>query len=238
MVEAPCWAPELPPTIDELITDDGEPMETNRHRQQMNLLIEILEHHWRDRTDTFVSGNMFVYFSLAQVRKNQFRGPDFFAVTGTEKGDRKAWVTWLEGGKLPDVVIELLSESTAANDRGEKKRLYEQVWRLPEYFLFDPWTGELEGYRMATHGFVPIAREESGRLPSTQLGLELGVWRGEVAGTSADWLRWFSQTGELLPMKDEIIQAEIARAEAETARAEDLARQLADYQRKHGPLSS
>jgi hypothetical protein len=48
----------------ELITDDGEPMESAWHRSQMNLLIEVIRYHWRDRTDYYVGGNMFIYYSL------------------------------------------------------------------------------------------------------------------------------------------------------------------------------
>ncbi|MBM4258323.1 MAG: Uma2 family endonuclease [Deltaproteobacteria bacterium] len=96
----------LPPTQDELPCDDGEPMETARHRQQMFLLLETL-HPWLDqRSDGYAGGNMFLYFSLAQVRHQDFRGPDFFAVLGVPKGERKSWVVW-EEGKGPDVIIEL-----------------------------------------------------------------------------------------------------------------------------------
>ena len=67
---------------------------------------------------------MFVYFSTAQLKNQDFKGPDFFAVLGVPKGERKSWVTW-EEGKAPDVVIELLSESTAQIDKTEKKQIYQ-----------------------------------------------------------------------------------------------------------------
>ena len=127
-----------PPTVDELVTTDGEPMESNRHRLQMNLLVDTLDIYWADRQDVFVGGNMFLYFSVVQAKKNDFRGPDVFVVQDTVRRDRKAWVVWEEGGKLPDLIVELLSESTAAEDRGRKKRIYGQVLKIPEYILFDP----------------------------------------------------------------------------------------------------
>ena len=55
--------PEPPPTADELPGDDGLPMETARHREQMNLLIETLDAHWAERDDVCVGGNMFLYIS-------------------------------------------------------------------------------------------------------------------------------------------------------------------------------
>jgi len=59
-----------------------------------------------------------------------------FVVLATEKKDRRSWAIWDEGGKYPNVVIELLSSSTARTDKGAKKILYQDVWRLPEYYWF------------------------------------------------------------------------------------------------------
>jgi Uma2 family endonuclease len=115
----PLQFPRRPPSSAELICDDGEPMETGRHHEQMVLLIRSLRHAWRDRSDFYVGGNMFLYFSEAQARNNDFRGPDFFVVLGTTQRERRAWVVWEEEGKAPDVILELLSESTEHVDRGE-----------------------------------------------------------------------------------------------------------------------
>ena len=76
---------------------------------------------------------MFVYFSLAQVRNQAFRGPDFFVVLDVSPRERKSWVVWQEG-KGPDVVIELLSDSTAAHDKGEQKIIYQNALRVLEYY--------------------------------------------------------------------------------------------------------
>ena len=103
-------------------------METERHRLQMELLINSLKPWLEQREDGYVGGNMFVYFSLAQVRHQDFKGPDFFAVLGVPKGERKSWVVW-EEGKGPDVVIELLSNSTAELDKTDKKQVYQNVQR-------------------------------------------------------------------------------------------------------------
>ncbi|MDY7016157.1 MAG: Uma2 family endonuclease, partial [Cyanobacteriota bacterium] len=113
----------LPPTQDELPCDDGIPMETQRHRDQLEILTNALVPWLAARDNGYVGGNMFVYFSLEQARNQDFRGPDFFAVLGVPKGERKSWVVWQEG-KAPDIVIELLSPSTAQRDKDEKKRIY------------------------------------------------------------------------------------------------------------------
>jgi hypothetical protein len=48
------------PTEDDLPCDDGEPMETLRHRLQMELLIHSLDPWTRACGDCFVGGNMFL----------------------------------------------------------------------------------------------------------------------------------------------------------------------------------
>jgi Uma2 family endonuclease len=59
-------------------------------------------------------------------------------VKQTDKRPRNSWVVWEENGKYPDLIIELLSDSTANVDRGLKKALYQDHFRTPEYFLFAP----------------------------------------------------------------------------------------------------
>ncbi len=94
--------PEMPPT--DLIFDDGEPLESNRHRVGMNLLIRSLNQHFANRNDFFAGGNMFIDFSRLQARNRDFRGPDFFAVFNIDGSyPRQAWIVWEEAGRYPDV---------------------------------------------------------------------------------------------------------------------------------------
>jgi Uma2 family endonuclease len=81
-----------PPRGEDLPHGDGEPMETQRHVEQMLLLIRTLKDAWRDRSDVFVGGNMFIYFSELQAKRNDFRGPDVFVVMDTVRRERKSWV--------------------------------------------------------------------------------------------------------------------------------------------------
>ena len=210
----------LPPTQDELPCDDGVPMETQRHKLQMDLLMETLQPWLAERDNGYVGGNMFLYYSLAQVRNREFMGPDVFAVVGVPKGERKSWVVW-EEGKGPDVVIELLSESTAEYDKTEKKRLYEAQVRVPEYFWFDPFNPkDWAGFRLQGGYYQPLMLDVDGALPSQRLGLRLVRWSGSYQDVEATWLRWMTAEGTLLPTKDELREQEFQRAEQEFQRAE------------------
>ena len=78
----------------------------------------------------FQAISLVIHRRLQQVRHQDFRGPDFFAVLGVPKRERKSWVVWQEG-KGPDVVIELLSESTAAQDKEALLARYQERFGAP-----------------------------------------------------------------------------------------------------------
>jgi Uma2 family endonuclease len=226
---------ELPPTEDELPYDDGMPMESQRHVVQLQLLMDPLRLYWTDRHDVFVGGNMFVYFSLDHVRNQDFRGPDFFVALGVPKRERKSWVVWQEG-KGPDVVIELLSDSTAARDKGEKKLIYQDRLRVPEYCWFDPFSGEFAGFTLRDGVYVPIAMDAQERLFSQQLDLVLVQWEGIYQDLHARWLRWATVTGVLLPTPQEALEQEQQRAAEAQQRALALETLLARYRERFGDI--
>lgn len=114
----------------------------------MILLLNCLNWCWRDRQGFYVTGNSTIYYSPRQRKSEDFRGPDFFVVLGTERKPRKSWVVWQEGGKYPNVIIEILSESTATTDRELKKQIYQDIFRTPDYFWFDLETQESAGFHL------------------------------------------------------------------------------------------
>ncbi|MCF4970732.1 Uma2 family endonuclease [Nostoc sp. CMAA1605] len=205
MSETTLAAPDiqLPPTQLELPYDDGVPMESARHKAQMDLLIDALIPWLEQREDGFVGGNMFVYYSLAQVRNKDFKGPDFFIVLGVPKGERRSWVVW-EEGKAPDVVIELLSPSTASTDKNEKMLIYQNQMRVSEYFWYDPFNSDdLAGFSLQKGVYLSINPNNQNQLVSQSLQLGLQLWQGNYKGIEATWLRWANLAGELLPTPEE-----------------------------------
>ncbi|HEY9741171.1 MAG TPA: Uma2 family endonuclease [Coleofasciculaceae cyanobacterium] len=198
------WEPPMPPT--DLIFDDGEPLETNRHRLAMNTLIRSLQQAWADRNDFFTGGNMFIYYSSAQARNRDFRGPDFFAVLDIDGSyPRQGWVVWEEGGRYPDVIVELMSSSTAEVDTGVKKTIYEQVFKTRNYFVFDPFNpNSLQGWHLdANQRYQPLEPNEQGWLWCQTLGFWLGTWEGTIDREPAVWLRLYDQAGNLVPLPEE-----------------------------------
>jgi Uma2 family endonuclease len=202
-------------------------METERHKKQMDLLIYSLQ-PWLSQQPAggYVGGNMFVYYSPDQVRNEDYKGPDVFVVLGVPTVERLSWVVWDEG-KGPDVVIELLSDSTATNDKTDKKTIYQDQLQVPEYFWYDPFNSkDLAGFRL-TNGVYRKMKPQHGRLLSQRLGLSLVRWRGIYQGVSATWLRWATPTGELLLLSEEA-EKQRADAEAEARRQAEQRAQAAE----------
>jgi Uma2 family endonuclease len=213
--------PKPPPRGKDLPCDDGEPMETARHRMQASVLLDSLHHAWRDRHDFYAAANMGVYFSETQARKNDFRAPDLYVVVDTERHERRSWVAWEEDGRLPDVVVELISESTEAVDRGIKKDIYARVWHAATYVIYDPWTAQLDVYRLdARRRYERIEPDEKGDHPCEVLGLSLRMVTSKVDDVEAPWLRWVDERGHVLPLPAERADEAVARADAERTRAD------------------
>jgi Uma2 family endonuclease len=219
---------ELEETVSSPPTDlysDEPPVETDRHLQQIILFLECLNWWWRDRDDFYASGNLTIYYSQKKIKTRDFRGPDFFVVLGTERRPRKSWTVWDEEGKYPNVIVEVLSNSTANIDKGLKQQLYQDTFRTPDYFWFDPDTLEFAGFHLLDGQYQPLQPDTGGRLWSQQLQLLLGVHDQK--------LRFFTLEGQLIPSPREAAEAESqqkelaqAQAEREAQRAEQLAAKL------------
>ena len=230
----PPFPPRSLPGASELPWEDGEPMESDRHLEQMVLLRHSLGDHAAQPADAarpdgparaqlYVGGNMFVYFSPRQLKGEHFRGPDVFVVLGAQSHERLSWVLW-EELKMPDVVIEITSPSTRAVDHGVKKDIYAREWKTACYVLYDPVTHEIEGYRLhpGKRRYVRITPDANGDVEVAVLGLKLGlrdVRLSSQCGPPA--LRWLWPDGRIVPLRAE---REAERADEATRRAGESAR--------------
>ncbi|MDD1416816.1 Uma2 family endonuclease, partial [Dolichospermum sp. ST_con] len=174
-------------------------------------LIKSLKWLWKERTDFYAVGNLSIYYSPHQKKSEDVRGPDFFVVLGTERKTRKSWVVWEENGKYPHVIVEILSPTTAKTDRETKKLLYQDTFRTPDYFWFDPYTLEFAGFNLISGKYQPLQPNEKGHLWSEELGLYLGIYEG--------LLRYFTSSGILVPTPEESAEMEATRAAMEAEKA-------------------
>jgi Uma2 family endonuclease len=210
-------------------TGDGKPVaETPIHRDNLLDGVKTLELFFADDPLVYVSGNMFVYYEKGNPRKHV--APDEFVALGVPKEKRRdAYLVWLEP-RGPNVVIELTSKSTRNEDLKKKKAIYQDKMPVPEYFLFDPreeyLKPSLQGYRLRDGVYVPIESID-GRLPSTELGLELE--------RSGEWLRFYDPASDrwIPTLQERVFAEEAAREHAEQLRKhERMARERAEAERE------
>ena len=213
---------EMPQSVDVIVPpgdlySDEPTLETDLHLRQMLALITSLEWLWQDRQDFYASGNLTIYFSPKQIKSQDFRGPDFFVVLDTERRLRKSWVVWEEDGKYPNLIVEVLSNSTAKADRGIKKQIYQDIFRTPEYFWIDPDSLEFAGFVLMAGEYQPMEPNEAGYFWSRQLHLYLGIHENQ--------LRFFTPEGDLV-----LTPAEAAKASQEEAQEAQQQAQQAQQQ--------
>ena len=202
---------------------DEPQLESDLHCEQIDSLIRLIR--WlfrpgtdRSRTDVYIAGNLTIYYSPNQKKSEFFRGPDIFVVLGTSPEPRRSWTVWEEENRYPNVIIELLSPSTAQVDRTEKKSIYQSIWQVPDYFWFDPDRLEFRGFSLVEGSYQPIVPTSEGWLWSQELGVYLGI--------SNNRLRLFSFDGQMIPFPEEAAEQRAERAEAKLARWAEKLREM------------
>ena len=194
-IAVPSWV-SLPDEDDEWWSDEPQ-MESTLHMEQISLLIACLKWWWQERSRFFVAGNISIYYEKKQKKKgsHRFSGPDFFLVKDVSGHPRKSWMVWRENNRFPDLIIEILSTSTANVDRTDKKSLYQNTFKTPEYFWFHPWTLELAGFKLVNGKYQSIPANARGHLWSAELDLFVGIHENQ--------LRFFTPAGDLVPISQE-----------------------------------
>ncbi len=192
---------------------DGQPMaETYPNVLQMLDLLFVLQHLFDMQgrgPRTSVGANQFVYYNRYNGRDNI--SPDVYVIFDHPTPTPPSWKTWIEG-KFPDVVFEITSPSTQAQDLsdapGGKRRLYAELGAR-EYYIYDPqqvMRPSLLGYEARAGRMEPLSATPGGGIMSPLLGAELRpMAMGETAERMAGvWLRVIDpRTGEPIPTAEE-----------------------------------
>ena len=126
---------------------DGKPMADNTEQFRWIVTFkESLEVLFGDAPDVFVAGNILWY--PVEKRPKIRQGPDVLVAFGRPKGPRGSYQQWEEGGVAPQVVFEVLSPGNRVVEMTRKREFY-QRYGVEEYYVYIPWTGELEGWLRA-----------------------------------------------------------------------------------------
>ena len=133
-------------TLPDVFYEEPEPVEDGMQQERpIDRIGHLLRQRYEDQPDVFISGGVFVSYDVTDG--NRRVKPDLFIAfdvdnTGIRENLPNFWI-W-EIGKVPDFVMEVASPSTAANDLGWKRELYQRL-QIQEYWRFDPTGGRLYG---------------------------------------------------------------------------------------------
>jgi Uma2 family endonuclease len=225
-------AVDITPDIQCLVTEDETPVDNLPSEKQQRLLTEPLYSAWTgpgEGRPFLAAANVGIF---AQAR-NPAIVPDMFLSLDVEvaadwwRKEHRAYFVW-EFGKLPELVLEIVSNTEGEED-GEKKRRYARM-RIGYYVIYDPqrqvMSDVLTVYKLDD---LVYKRQETARFPSLRLGLTL--WEGVFEGKHDTWLRWTDEHGVLIPTGKEQAEQERQRTEQERQRAEQE-RQRAEQERQ------
>jgi Uma2 family endonuclease len=143
---------------------DGELFVTPSPLQRHQLILANLFYYLTDFAKKHGLGTVYpapfdVVFSQYDVVE-----PDILYVSK----DRASVVTEKNVQGAPDLVVEILSESTAKTDRTTKLKLYAR-YGVAEYWVIDPATCSVEVYRLAPGGYELAAQLDSSQTLTSPL---------------------------------------------------------------------
>lgn len=175
-----------------------------------------------------------IYWRLTEPLERGAEAPDWFYVPHVppllEGKVRRSYVLWKEI-IAPLIAIEFVSgdgteerdtTSPFAGDQANAGKfwVYEQAIRIPFYAIYDVQTASVEVFELVANHYHAVSPNQRGHYPILPLGVELGIWQGEIDNQTLPWLRWWDSEGNLLLSGDERAEQEKQRAEQEKQRAE------------------
>jgi Uma2 family endonuclease len=207
------------PTMYDLPSEDPEEpgLPDDYHDLQPQLLSRTLRLSGYDSQEIYTASDLNLYYDLKHPL--WYKRPDWFLAVGVPRlypegdGDRESYVLWQEKVS-PTVVIELLSPGTETDDLGRfapkppkppaagsppmKFAVYEQILKVPHYFVFNKRTLRLRYFRLVDSRYEEQAVSPTNpRIWIADLEIGLGIWRGMFEGMTKSWLRWCDRSGEV-----------------------------------------
>ena len=185
------------PDVSNLITEDDTPVDNQFSEKQMRLLTESIHASWRPGFPFVAMANVGVYVALNRPAIV----PDVLVTAHVEplqdlmKKEHKAYFSWMFDGKVPDVVIEIVS-NTKGGELDSKLRNYQHMgvtWNA----VFDP-------VHSLTEQSLTLFVLEQGKYRAHpqaifgEMGLGLMLWEGDFEGVTCTWLRWCDRDGIML----------------------------------------
>lgn len=216
----PVLDPSDVPNLDNVVTEDGVPVDSVFAENQYRLLTEPLYNSWPgpgEGRPFVVMTNVGLFATIKQppLVPDCLLSLDVRVGEDLRKKENHSYFMWIFD-KPPDVVIEIVSDKRGGEE-DYKKDAYARM-RVLFYVIFDPddllGGGVLRAYVLNRRKYVVI---EPGWF--AEVGLGLTLWPGTYEGAADTWLRWCDQDGR-------VILTGAERAEEADRKAERLAAQV------------
>ncbi|HSK73802.1 MAG TPA: Uma2 family endonuclease [Pyrinomonadaceae bacterium] len=229
---------ELDELVENLKTEDDEPVDNILSAKQQRLLTETLYSSWKpspieenssEPRPFFTDANIGIFYSVHSppIVPDVFISLDVSAPKDLFSKKGRSYPVW-EIGKVPEVVVEIVSNK----EGGELDRKLNQYARMGVryYVVYDPFLQLSEDIlRVYEPGLANrFYLRQDYNLINVELSLTL--WEGKFEDTESKWLRWVDKNGDLLPTADE----KAAIAEDKVRQAEIRAQLLAEKLRELG----
>ena len=228
------WPSPDDPSVENLVTENDEPVDNIFSEKQQRFLTESLYASWTGPGPgrpflALANVGLFYTLRLPPIVPDVLVSVDVNMPEDVWIKRKRSYLVW-EYGKPPDVAIEVVSNQEGEED-GRKFQLYAQA-KVPYYVIFDPieelGNGVLRVYERRGNRYVEIPDRW---LPGLQLGLTL--WEGWFEDKDDVWLRWCDRDGHLLLTSAEQAQQERQQKELALSQLtqERREKELAQWQR-------
>ena len=198
--------------------------------QEFNYLLNYYLATATGRRDVLVTGACFLCYDRSNL--NVRVEPDCLVAFGVDAAairDRRLYLPW-EAGKIPDFVLEMASQSTARNDVGPKRLLYERLG-IGEYWRFDATGGglygePLAGERLVEGHYQPIelTLQDDGSIRGYSPAIDAFLsWEPREEGQHRGWLHIYDPATGLRLESYENVMAARRAAEAHVNATEERA---------------
>ena len=206
-------------TADLYPESDGKPMaDTDLHIRWIIWLRQVLEGHFAQNPDVYISGNIMMYDIEGPLRTAV--SPDILVSFGIGRKDRRTYKVW-EEGKAPDFVMEFSSRRTYRNDL-EGKVAHYAAMGIPEYFLYDVdrryLPTSLMGFRLVEDAYVEVSPDVDGGLCSEVLSLNFHILDDGLGVYTPDAGEWLQTPADAATARAEQAETRVQKAEAEVSR--------------------
>jgi Uma2 family endonuclease len=184
---------------------------------------------YRGRPDVFVAGDLLWY--PVEGEPAICMAPDTMVVFGRPKGYRGSYKQWEEGDIAPQVVFEVLSPGNRPEEMVRKFRFYER-YGVEEYYLYDPDSGDLEGWLRSDGRLVEVPEMTGFVSPLLQIRFEPGEGPDNLTILDPQGVPFATYVQLVEQREAQKVRADVAdrRAEEQRLRAEEAAR-LVDAER-------